>query len=149
MLTFLHWKACWRCTKRETLINRWYKRILGHWNRAENLIFLNKNVYFLPSQTEPFFTNPSLQRQLYDPLVLLHAELTTVLHGSTFAAHSSISERQNYKWLLWTLYGLILRVLILYELSAANIKIYNIHGTHTKTVINLYGFQVIETKWRI
>ena len=50
-------------------------------------------IFTAPSQLGPFSTNSSLHWQIYDPLVLLHAELATVLHGSNSAAHSSISER--------------------------------------------------------
>ena len=39
---------------------------------------------------EPFFTNPSLHWQLYDPFVFLHSELAKASHGLTCAAHSSI-----------------------------------------------------------
>ncbi len=64
-------------------------------------MFLIKK-YIIPLQTEPFFTNPSLHWQIYDPLVLLHTELATALHGSIGAVHSSISKRQNGIWLLFT-----------------------------------------------
>ena len=50
---------------------------------------------FVPLQLSPFFINPSLHWQLYDPSVFLHSELATVLHGSP-CAHSSISDVREY-----------------------------------------------------
>ena len=51
--------------------------------------------YFVPSQLWPFFTNPFLHWQLYDPSVFLHSELAIVLHGLP-CAHSSISDKREY-----------------------------------------------------
>ena len=51
--------------------------------------------YIVPSQLSPFFTNPSLHWQLYDPRVFLHSELAIVLHGSS-CTHSSISDMREY-----------------------------------------------------
>ena len=48
--------------------------------------------YIGPSQIPPFFTNPAMHWQVYDPSLLLHTELGTAPHRSSIcAAHSSIS----------------------------------------------------------
>ena len=58
-------------------------------------INITKSHCTVPSQFSPFFTNPSLHWQLYDPTVFLHSELAAVLHG-LFRVHSSISAMRRY-----------------------------------------------------
>ena len=51
--------------------------------------------YIVPSQLLPFFKNPFLHWQVYDPSVFLHSELSIVLHGSS-GTHSLISAKRGY-----------------------------------------------------
>ena len=51
-----------------------------------------KENQIVPSQSSLFFTNPSLHRQLYDPGVFSHSELSTSSHGLTCAVHSLMSK---------------------------------------------------------